>query len=106
MKYTLRTDVFTGELDGVQEIEYTINGQTIRENQQFINGTYRGGWVTVFGVGHTRYTFSSQNWGTMEQTRDAAEMFAADDFFNVKIIKGLTSITKIVVPNNEGAFVL
>ncbi len=106
MKYTLQMGL-NGNLNGWQSVEYTLNGQNIEEGQFFINGRAVDdmAFITVSGVGKNFYNFTAKNWGTVEIMRDAAEGFAADDFFNVKLEKTRLANRLMVLPNNELAMV-
>lgn len=104
MKYELKFNE-VGKMNGWQVVECVVNGQKVREQQLFVNGRFACGFVNVFGVGSSVYTFKTENWGTMEITRDAAEMFAADELFNVILQPGTVAISKIAVPMTEEAFI-
>jgi len=107
MKYTLQFGL-NGNLNGWQEIECEINGQTVTEAQFFINGRCIDNmtFVMISGVGSKFWNFHAKDWGTTEITRDAAEKFAADDLFNVILKEHPNRPNSIYVhPVTEGAFV-
>lgn len=106
MKYTLQFGL-NGNLNGWQSVSYELNGQQIEECQFFINGRSVDdmAFVTVSGVGARFYNFTAKVWGTVAIMRDAAESFAADDFFNVKFVKTRVVNRLMVCPNTEEVLV-
>lgn len=94
----------SGAFDGFQWVEWELNHQQLHEFQQYSAGLFIGGAVKVWGVGSSKYMFNVENWGTMELTRNAAEMFAADELFNVIIVPIAENIYS-VRPVTEESFI-
>lgn len=106
MKYELNTNEL-GQFNGYQSIIYNLEGSDIYECQFFDNGVFipHMSFITVYQGSATGRDFSVSAWGTMEITRDAAELFAVNGWLNCiekEINENTTHVQ--VKPNIEGEY--
>lgn len=105
MNYTLKMNE-NGQLHGVQEVGYDLQGMKITETVFVFNGNQHAdeGWLHVHNPRMmTSYFFDAKDWGTIEIARDAAEDFCISASLPVITIKEETYWQ--VKPANEEAFV-